>query len=99
MYDAIGTLPLFRRADPPTSKAAAERVSEFAGEHHRLILQALGEGPAHKDDIASRCGLTEQQVVRRLRAMERAGLVERTNETRPTASGRQATVWRAKDGR
>ena len=96
MYDSFATLPLFRPADPKTSKAAAERVGEFAGEHHRLILQALGEGPANKDAIASRCGLTEQQVVRRLRAMERARLVERTNETRPTASGRQATVWRAK---
>lgn len=94
MYDSVGTLPLFRQADPTTSKAAAERVSEFGGEYERLILQALSQGPAHKDCIAERCGLTEQQVVRRLRAMERAGLVERTNETRPTASGRQATVWR-----
>ena len=99
MYDSIATLPLFRRAGRATSKAAAERVSEFGGEHERLILQALSQGPAHKDSIAERCGLTEQQVVRRLRAMERAGLVQRTNETRPTASGRQATVWRAKDGR
>ena len=99
MYDSIATLPLFRRAGPATSKAAAERVSEFGGEHERLILQALSQGPAHKDCIAERCGLTEQQVVRRLRAMERAGLVERTNETRPTASGRQATVWRAVNGR
>lgn len=95
-YYSFAAMPLFRPADPPTSKAAAERVGEFAGEHQRLILAALDQGPGTKDDLADRCGLTEQQVVRRLRGMERAGLVARTSETRPTASGRQATVWRAK---
>lgn len=92
-------LPLFRRKDPATSEAAAARVAEFAGEHERLILAALAVGDGTKDELAARCGLTEQQVVRRLRGMERAGTIARTDQTRPTASGRQATVWRAADGR
>ena len=56
--DTLHTLPLFRRTDPDTSKAAGEAAREFLGEHERLILEALAAGPGTKDEIAGRCGLS-----------------------------------------
>jgi len=88
-------LPLFRRTDPVTSKIAGTAAREFKGEHERRIIQALAAGPGTKDEIASRCGLTEQQVARRMHGLARAGLVETTGCTRPSASGRPERVWRS----
>jgi predicted ArsR family transcriptional regulator len=69
---------------------------EFKGDHERRILEALAAGPGTKDEIAGRCGLTEQQVARRMHGLAQAGLVEATGTTRPSASGRPERVWRAK---
>jgi predicted ArsR family transcriptional regulator len=88
-------LPLWRATDPATSKAAAEAARSFTGEHERLILEALAAGPGTKDEIAARCGLSEQQVARRMHGLERTGRVQATGETRPSAAGRPATVWKA----
>jgi predicted ArsR family transcriptional regulator len=87
--------PLFRRTDPVTSKVAGTRAREFRGEHERLILEALAAGPGTKDELASRCGLTEQQVARRRAGLLRRGLVVLTGERRRTPSGNTAEVWRA----
>jgi len=87
-------LPLFRRSDPPTSKAAGRAAREFVGDHERRILEALAAGPGTKDEIASRCGLSEQQVVRRRARLLRHGLVVLTGERRRTPSGNTAEVWR-----
>jgi predicted ArsR family transcriptional regulator len=87
-------LPLFRRTDPVTSKIAGDAAREFLGDHERRILEALAAGPGTKDELASRCGLTEQQVARRMHGLARAGRVADTGTTRSTASGRMATVWR-----
>jgi predicted ArsR family transcriptional regulator len=86
--------PLFRLLDPPTSKAAGKAAKEFARGHERKILDALAAGPGTKDEIASRCGLTEQQVIRRMHVLERDGLVQTTGQTRPSASGRAGRVYR-----
>jgi len=92
---AVDDLPLFRRADPPTSKAAGRAAREFLGDHERPILAALEQGPGTKDEIAARIGtLTEQQVARRMHGLHRAGLVEPTGTTRPSRSGRPERVWR-----
>ena len=93
--DTIDTLPLFRRTDPPTSKAAGRAAREFLGDHERRILEALADGPGTKDEIASRCGLTEQQVARRRAGLLRHGLVVLTGERRRTPSGNTAEVWKA----
>ena len=88
--EAIESLPLFaaaRRADPPTSKAAAADAPAFAGDHARRIVEALAAGPAGKTEIGRRCGLTEQQVARRMHELRRAGLVERTGRQVTSASG------------
>jgi predicted ArsR family transcriptional regulator len=86
--------PLFRLLDPPTSKAAGKAAKEFARGHERKILDALAAGPGTKDEIASRCGLTEQQVIRRRAALLRDGLVVLTGDKRQTATGNAAEVWR-----
>lgn len=94
---AVDDLPLFRRSDPETSKAAgrAARETGLVGRHERLILEALAAGPGTKDEIAGRTGeLSEQQVARRMHGLHRAGLVEPTGTTRPSRSGRPERVWR-----
>lgn len=94
---AVDELPLFRRSDPETSKAAgrAARETGLVGRHERLILEALAAGPGTKDEIAGRTGeLSEQQVARRMHGLHRAGLVEPTGTTRPSRSGRPERVWR-----
>lgn len=91
----LDDLPLFRRTDPVTSKAAGVAAREFEHEHERVILEALADGPGTKDEIAGRCGLTEQQVIRRMARLERTGRVADTGTTRRTTSGRMATVWKA----
>lgn len=98
--DAIyATTPLFaplaRSRDPQTSHDAGEAAREFLGEHERLILEALAAGPGTKDEIAGRCGLTEQQVARRMAGMKRRGLVMDTGERRASASGCAERVWQA----
>lgn len=95
--NALDDLPLFRRSDPETSKAAgrAARETGLVGRHERLILEALAAGPGTKDEIAGRTGeLSEQQVARRMHGLHRAGLVEPTGTTRPSRSGRPERVWR-----
>ncbi len=87
-------LPLWRKTDPDTSKAAGQAAREFLGDHERLILEALAAGPGTKDEIAGRCGLTEQQVARRMAGLKRRGLVVDTGERRASASGCAERVWR-----
>jgi predicted ArsR family transcriptional regulator len=91
-------LPLWRKADPDTSKAAGQAAREtgLVGRHERLILAALEQGPGTKDEIAGRTSeLNEQQVARRMHGLHRAGLVEPTGSTRPSRSGRPERVWKA----
>lgn len=97
--DATESLPLFRRTDPATSRQAAEAAVAFLGDHERRIVEALGQGPGTKDELAARCGLTEQQVARRRAGLLRSGLVVLTGEKKRTPSGCSAEVWRLKDGR
>lgn len=85
--NAEAVLPLWRKADPETSKVAGVAAREFLGDHERLILEALAAGPAGKCEMARRCGLTEQQVNRRLAVMRRDGLIERTGRIVRSDSG------------
>lgn len=93
-------LPLFasaRASDPKTSHAAARAVTpKMKTEHERLILVALKYGPAGKTRIAHFCGLTDQQVIRRMATLEREGLVVRTGREVLSASGRAETEWGGK---
>jgi len=88
--------PLFRTADPPTSKAAAVAAADFIGTHEAQILEALELGPAHRDLIASRAGMERAEVWRRLAAMERCGLIRKTGKQARGDSGMRQTVWKTK---
>lgn len=91
-------LPLFaaaRRSDPETSKAAAREFTPRAKDQHEgLILVALEIGPAGKTRISELCGLTDQQVIRRMKTLVRDGLVVATGREVPSAAGRAETEWR-----
>ncbi len=87
-------LPLFRKTDPVTSKIAGAAAREFKGEHERRIIQALAAGPAHRDEIARRAGMSRDAVWRRLAAMERGGLIEKAGMARGDSGLKQA-VYRA----
>lgn len=96
-------LPLFRprarRSDPRTSHAAADSMVAGADQHRRRILNHLrliAPDNATKDEMARACGLDDVQVARRISELVETGLVEASGETRPTATGRAATAWRAR---
>ena len=95
MTTDLDDLPLWRSCDRATSRDAGRNAREFIGDHEQRILEALAAGPGSKDEIATRCGLTEQQVVRRIARLRRIGRVVSTGETRRTPSGCRAEVWGA----
>ena len=51
-------------------------LKTLASPPNRRILVTLADQPAHGRDIAGRLALPESEVSRRLRSMERLGLVE-----------------------
>lgn len=91
---AVDYGPLFRAKDPTTSVAAGRRARGIASQHRPLIVQALSDGPANRDEIARRCGLPKDAVWRRLSQLEKDGLIERTGEERPGESGLCQAVYR-----
>lgn len=89
--------PLARCCDPRTSQAAAESMVVIAGQHRARIMSYLARGGTWtKDDLAAATGLTDVQCARRVSELVDAGLIVDSGETRPTATGRQATCWRAR---
>jgi hypothetical protein len=89
-----------RRTDPPTSVAARQAMTAAAvDEHERLILAALAAGPAGKTELAARIGsMSDQQVIRRMKRLERLGRVERTGLEVMSAARRGETEWRVVGG-
>jgi predicted ArsR family transcriptional regulator len=86
--------PLFRTTDPETSKLAGQQAREFDRTNERRILEALAAGPAHRDEIARRAGMTRDAVWRRLAAMERRGDIQKCGTARGE-SGMRQSVYRA----
>jgi hypothetical protein len=91
----VADLPLFRQSNPVTSRAAAARVREFAGEHHRAILEALRAAPGGASAIAERCGLLAHQVNKRIHELANCGRIVATGKIVTSASGRGEREWKS----
>ena len=84
--------PLSRRSDPETSHVAAEKSASFRAKHEARIFGAIfdaGERGANYREIAAATGLEPVAVARRLKGMERRGVIERRCDSRDGM-----TVWR-----
>jgi len=83
-----------RRTDPETSHEAAKRAKEFAGEHHRKILNflALDRQGSTIYGIADYTKIDHVAIARRMGELERAGKVYTKGE-RPGPTGRMCRVW------
>ena len=69
-----------RRSDPETSQRAASRVERFAGGHFAAIVAALKHiGAGTYREIADEADMERHAVARRLKELETAGLVRRTD--------------------
>lgn len=93
--------PRAHARDPWTSHAAAETVDDFAKRHNIKIVAALEAnrlGGLTSEQIADATGLTMVAVARRMKEIEKAGIVYRsTYSIRTNRSGRYAHVWYVKD--
>lgn len=82
----------------PTSVAAGERIREDAGTlRGRVLAYIRGAAERGATDEEMQAALDMNPSTQRPRRGElvEAGLVMDSGITRPTKSGRQATVWRA----
>lgn len=88
---------LARTDNPETSKAVAGSARDLRCEHHAIILDVIARWRYvdwTADEIARRCDLDRHQIGRRLGELERAGIVEKSGEKRPTDTGRLAHCYR-----
>lgn len=99
MRDAMRTL----FDDPPaqahssTSVAAADAIAPVAATLRRMVLEAIAAAGADgltDEEGAERVGINGNTYRPRRRELEQANRIYDSGQTRPTKSGRQATVWR-----
>jgi len=84
-----------RRKDPATSKDAAKAAKSLLEGHWKEILDCLKDcGAMGKDKIAQYSSLDPNQVARRMKELQKAGLVELTGELVESNSGRMEREWR-----
>jgi predicted ArsR family transcriptional regulator len=85
-------------ADSSTSRAAAADVAPEMKALHRVILWTLhNHGPLTADEIAKSVGRHLLTIRPRLTELRINGLVERTDDTRPSALGNNQHVMRLTD--
>lgn len=80
-----------RRSDPLTSHVAAKHARQDLYLCIVTALSRLGEGTFY--DIARYAQIDPIDVARRMKNLERKGLVIRTDQTRAGPTGNQCTVW------
>lgn len=86
--------PLARASDPIESHMAAAQAKALAANHHRLIISILSQhGPLGVDGIAARCNLTGHSVGKRMKELQRMGLIVLTGKAVSSTSGRQQREW------
>jgi predicted transcriptional regulator len=86
-----------RQTDVDTSHDAAESMQFKVGKQHNAVLTELmvSYSPMAAEQIEQLCGYP---VWRRMSELERAGLIERTDEKHKNRSGRMAYKYRLADG-
>ena len=79
----------------PTSLAAAAQIEKHIGPLHKRILDYLSAHPEGATDDELQTALEMNPSTQRPRRIElaAAGRIENFGTTRPTRSGRAATVW------
>ncbi len=88
--------PQSRHADPDTSRAAARSMRAGASIQRDQIVNALrAHGPMNHWQIDNVLGLQHPSAARRMKELVRMELVRDTGRTRPTETGRNATVYEA----
>jgi len=88
--------PLSRASDPRSSAQAADFAVEsgLRDSHEARIVARVREQPGETgDEIGQALGLTNVQVLRRTRALERKGLVRRGEQRASRVSGRMGVTW------
>lgn len=83
-------------SDPDTSKAAADKIAAVSGDLAQLVLAAISDKPQTCFELETVLGLPHQTASARVRELVLKELVEDSGARRPTASGRNAKVWRRK---
>jgi hypothetical protein len=85
-----------RLTDPSTSHEAADAAKDFVPAHYVLILDCLkANGPMGKDGIASYGALEANQIARRLKEMQRLGLVRLTGRIVKSKADCNEREWEA----
>ena len=83
-----------RNTDPVTSWLAADSAKELAKHHATIIVDCLRKnGKLGKDGIANLTGLDSNQVARRVKEIERDGLICLTGQTVRSNSNRMEQEW------
>ena len=83
--------------DRPTSVAAGRRIRLPGKTYRGQVLDALRAGPKTDEEICRSTGLRGSTVRPRRLELVHEGLVEDSGVVRPTASGRDAIVWRVRE--
>lgn len=86
--------PAARNTDPITSHLAAAQAKELAKRHHSLIVECLMKnGPCGVDKIAQYICLQPHQVGKRMKELQKDGLVILTGKMVYSSSGRLEREW------
>lgn len=80
-----------------TSQQAARSVAHQAGNLRDRVLQALRQRPSTADELAGILGETPFSIRPRVTELAKLGKILETDNRRRNASGRLATVWRARE--
>lgn len=86
------------QAHSPTSVAAGDSIKGKAATLRQIVLAFLKAHPGGLTDEELQERIPMQPSTQRPRRVElvAAGLIEDSGKTKPTRSGRAATIWRAK---
>lgn len=91
---ALLTEPRYRATDPPTSRAAAQQLSDPAGLLAAILLAYADHGPLTDEELAERIPKRlYASVVSARSRLKKHGLVVPAGGTRPNSRGREMAVW------